>query len=145
MFRLILRFFRMGRSERNLFLLVFFNTSLISLLLAVIPRRYVLKRIGALGVESTFDITDKSQKVVASVAKAIRRTVRYSPWRVSCFAKAISAKQRLKKKGIPSTLYIGVAKDGERKVVAHAWLRCGALIVTGKEEMHRFTPVIFYT
>jgi len=135
----------MDRSERNLFLLVFFNTSLISLLLAVIPRRYVLKRIGALGVESTFDITDKDRKVVTTIAKAIRRTVRYSPWRVTCFAKGISAKQQLKRKGISSTLYIGVAKDGERKVVAHAWLRCGALIVTGKEEMHRFTPMVFYS
>jgi len=47
--------------------------------------------------------------------------------------------------GISSTLYIGVGKDEERKLTAHAWLRCGPFIVTGKEEMKRFTPVAFFS
>jgi hypothetical protein len=145
MFRLARRFFRMERLERNLFLLSFLQTVIISFLLVVIPRRYVLKRIGVLGIESSLDGSEEIWKAVAPIAKAIRRTVRYSPWRVTCFAKAISAKRLLKRKGVSSTLYVGVAKDGLNKVVAHAWLRCGSVIVTGKEEMHRFTIMVFYT
>ena len=32
--------------------------------------------------------------------------------------------------GIHSTLYLGVGKD-EGKMIAHAWLRCGQMYVTG--------------
>jgi hypothetical protein len=34
------------------------------------------------------------------------------------------------KKHISSTLYLGVGKDNDQ-MVAHAWLRCGQLYVTG--------------
>ena len=36
----------------------------------------------------------------------------------------------LKEAGIHSTLYLGVGKD-EGKMIAHAWLRCGQMYVTG--------------
>ncbi len=104
-----------------------------------------MRKIGVLGVESISEISKENQIIVQQVAKSIRRTVRYSPWKISCFAKGISAKTILKRKGIKSTLYLGVGKDGLNKITAHAWLRCGFVIVTGKEEMHRFTVVAFFT
>ncbi len=142
---LISRFFKLNRSERNLFLLTFTKTSIISILIFCVPRRIVLRKIGVLGVESIPEIPEENQIIVQQVVKSIQRTVRYTPWKTSCFAKAISAKDILKRKGIKSTLYLGVGKDGLNKLTAHAWLRCGSVIVTGKEEMHRFTVVAFFT
>lgn len=104
-----------------------------------------MRKIGALGVESISEISEENQIIVQQVAKSIQRTVKYSPWKTSCFAKGISAKTILKRKGIKSTLYLGIGKNGLNKITAHAWLRCGTVIVTGKEEMHRFTKIIFFT
>lgn len=142
---LIFRFFKLNRSERNLLLLTFTKTTIISLLIFCVPRRIIMRKIGVLGVESTSEIPDENHIIVQQVAKSIQRTVKYSPWKTSCFAKGISAKTILKRKGIKSTLYLGVGKDGLNKITAHAWLRCGSIIVTGKEEMHRFTVVAFFT
>ncbi|NOU17843.1 MAG: lasso peptide biosynthesis B2 protein [Bacteroidales bacterium] len=142
---LISRFFKLDRFERNLFLLTFTKTAFINLLIICVPRRIILRKIGVLGVESISEIPEENRIIVLKVAKSIRRAVRYSPWKTSCFAKGISAKNVLKRKGIKSTLYLGVGKDGLNKLTAHAWLRCGSVIVTGKEEMHRFTVVAFFT
>ena len=39
----------------------------------------------------------------------------------------------LKRRGIPGTVYLGVMKDENRPVTlaAHAWVRCGSIILTG--------------
>jgi len=142
---LVSRFFRLNRFERSLFLLTFTKTTIISLLLLCVPRRIIMRKIGVLGVESISEIPDENLIIVQQVAKSIQRTVKYTPWKTSCFAKGISAKTILKRKEIKSTLYLGVGKDGLNKITAHAWLRCGSIIVTGKEEKHRFTVVAFFT
>jgi len=142
---LIARFFKLRYAERNLFFLTFTFTTLISLLIIIIPKRFILKRIGVVGFESSSNNSAENQRIAQGMAKAIRRTVRYTPWRITCFAKAISAKYLLKRSGVTSTLYLGVAKEGSNNLTAHAWLRCGSQIITGKEEMRRFTTVVFIT
>jgi hypothetical protein len=42
----------------------------------------------------------------------------------------MTARKLLMKKHISSTLYLGVGKDNDQ-MIAHAWLRCGNMYVTG--------------
>ena len=51
-------------------------------------------------------------------------------WESKCLVRAMTARKLLKEAGIHSTLYLGVGKD-EGKMIAHAWLRCGQMYVTG--------------
>jgi hypothetical protein len=44
----------------------------------------------------------------------------------------------LRRRGIRSTLYLGVARD---PITAHAWLRVGALNVTGGQDVARYAVV----
>ena len=37
----------------------------------------------------------------------------------------------IKEKEISTTLYLGVKKDSDNNMLAHAWLRCGDYYVTG--------------
>ena len=53
----------------------------------------------------------------------------------------MAAMAMLKRRGITSTLYLGLAKDDEAKLQAHAWLRCGNRIITGEKEMTGFTTI----
>jgi hypothetical protein len=53
------------------------------------------------------------------------------PWRRKCFAGAMAAHLMLRRRGIPSTLYLGVCKPDGSTLAAHSWLRCGAIFVTG--------------
>ena len=47
----------------------------------------------------------------------------------------------LERRGIPSTLYLGSGRDDQGQMAAHAWLRSGSYIVTGKEGHERYAVV----
>lgn len=141
----IKRFFHLDRDERILFMQAYFILGYTSLMVSIIPLRRFLKRIGMQGKESTVTISSETLTELFLVEKAIKRAIKYLPWRSKCFSRAITAKLLLKRKGIPSTLYLGVAKEDSKKMTAHAWVRCGTIIVSGKEEMPKFTPIVFFT
>ena len=65
-------------------------------------------------------------------------------FRFKCFAQAIAAQRLLRKKNIPSKLYLGVHKK-ETDFKAHAWLTSGDVFVTGKKGHEAFTSMIFYS
>jgi hypothetical protein len=75
-----------------------------------------------------------SRRVAAAIAAASRRV----PWRSDCLEQAIAAKAMLRRRGIASTLYLGMARD---PVAAHAWLRVGDLNVTGGRDVARYAVV----
>jgi len=56
-----------------------------------------------------------------------------------CFPQALAATLMLRRRGIRSTLYLGV--DPHRDLDAHAWVRVGGLIVTGGPDEARFVVV----
>lgn len=146
MLRRLVRFFTISKTERILFIRTMASLFFTSLLIAIVPRGFFLKRIGILGVETPDEVSENDVCQTMQLIKTIRRCERVIPWRVTCFTKAISAKRMLKVYcGLPSTLYLGVGKVGDEIITAHAWLRCGNVIVTGKEEMARFTPVVFFS
>ena len=145
MLRLFVRFFCISSFERILFIRTTATMLYFCILIAVVPRRFILKRIGKSGVQVPEDLSEKDILPVTQVSMAIRRSVKVIPWKVTCFVKAVAGKYMLKQMGITSTHYIGVGKDEAQKLTAHAWLRCGRFIVTGKEEMNRFTPVAFFS
>lgn len=63
---------------------------------------------------------------------AIMRACKRSPWRTMCFEQALAAKMMLNRRGIQAKTYFGVKKDTpDDRLQAHAWVECGAMIVTG--------------
>ena len=79
--------------------------------------------------------TQIGQRVGWAVETAARRT----PWQSACLAQALTGAVLLRGKKIPVLVYLGVAKglNGE-DFSAHAWLRCGEDILTGKAGHERF-------
>ncbi len=68
------------------------------------------------------------------------------PGTSTCLAQAMAASALLRHRGIATTLYLGVAKNGATPegMAAHAWLRCGGVLLTGGEIHERFSPVASY-
>jgi hypothetical protein len=60
------------------------------------------------------------------------------PWRAMCFQQALAAQLMLRRRGISSVLYYGVAQDDEIGLHAHVWVRAGELDVIGGERAGRF-------
>jgi hypothetical protein len=81
---------------------------------------------------SSADVPDR-QDFLRDLSWALGLAGRHLPWTCRCLVRAMAGKRMLDRRGIPSTLYLGLAKEGEMGLKAHAWLRSGPMIVTGAE------------
>ncbi|MEO5599175.1 MAG: lasso peptide biosynthesis B2 protein [Novosphingobium sp.] len=78
------------------------------------------------------------------VSAAVRWIARFAPFRAVCIHQSIAAKMMLRRRGIPSTMYFGVARnieDGKIKLTAHAWVRAGQIEMTGFDEAELFQEI----
>jgi hypothetical protein len=109
--------------------------------LMAVPFRWIAPHLGQ-GILESPTIDDPDQGIrLQRISRAVVTTSRYTPWESKCLVQAIAAKMMLKCRGIHSTLYLGVAKEGEKELSAHAWLRSGTLVLTGAPGKERFTVV----
>ena len=112
---------------------------LAKLVILIVPFKKIASRMGSLQLESTHDL--QSMEKITQIEHAVRRASRYTLHNSKFYDKALSAKALLFQFGLPATIYFGLAKESENKLSAHAWVRCGNRIVTGKVGMERFTVI----
>ncbi len=91
------------------------------------------------------ELNAQEKNIIMKVNRAANRAFRESPWESKCYDKALTVKWMLGRRKIKSTIYFGVAKDNDQKMKAHAWLRSGNRIVTGREGMRQFTVVEYFS
>lgn len=92
--------------------------------------------------------SDDADVVRLSEAKkvgwAVNAMSKHTFWESKCLAQAITAKIMLNRRKIKSTLYLGVAKDENGKMIAHAWVKSCGIILTGANGMKKFTVVSIF-
>jgi hypothetical protein len=126
--------------------------ALVALLMAAfwvrcMPFRRLAPRLGDSGRESALGMPEGQDAWVRDVEWAVHALARRMIPQPTCLMQAAAAKAILDWRGIPATVYLGVrpaAGDG-RQVDAHAWLRCGSRIVTGKLEASRYSPLAWFS
>ena len=83
---------------------------------------------------------------VARPAWAVRTVARRIPSGGTCLAEALAGSAMLGRRGVPSTIHLGVAKvPDSQDLCAHAWLRCGETFLTGSSGANAFTSVAAFT
>jgi hypothetical protein len=110
-------------------------------LAALLPFRTIAGAIGLLEGQAP-DATDPADaEYAAQIGWAVRSAAAHAPWKSTCLMQALAAAALLRRREIGATLYLGVAKEAAEPggMIAHAWLRCGALVLTGDSERERFT------
>lgn len=76
------------------------------------------------------------------IAWAIRLVSPHTPWESNCFPQAVTAKLLLRRRRIGSTLYLGARfAENKNELMAHAWLRCGPLYLTGGDSSDQFGAI----
>ena len=132
-------FGRLSGRERRLALEALAALALARLLLVSLPFRWTVPRLGRRRAGDV-DTTEERPDSARGVGLAIRRVSRVTPWRSKCLEQAVAGQVLLRLRRLPGTLYLGLAKDGE-SLVAHAWLKCGELTVTGGDDVRRYRVV----
>lgn len=95
-----------------------------------VPIKYLRKHFGIEGEESPKEGRWEDYRYAKLIARHVNQSANNTPWESKCLVRAWTAQSLLKKKNIPTTLYLGVGTE-EGRMVAHAWIRTGELYVTG--------------
>lgn len=79
-----------------------------------------------------------------TISWAVQAAAARTPWHSTCLAQSLAGYVILRRHGVPSVVYLGVAKDPAGEFTAHSWLRCGDLIVTGRGGHERYSVIASY-
>ncbi|UQZ34886.1 stage V sporulation protein S [Paenibacillus sp. PK3_47] len=105
------------------------------------PFKRTAPKLGIQSQETGMVSRDSEALRIQQITKAIRIASRVTPWKSTCMVRAVAGLKMLEKRGIESTLYMGVARDKKGQMAAHAWLRSGAYYVSGDDTMKGFVVV----
>lgn len=83
----------------------------------------------------------EQRRYYRKIGKSIRRASKVAFWRTVCYEQAVTAKLMLRRRNIPSTIYIGMMKEEQKGLEGHAWIRTGDYIVTGNTELEKYVIV----
>jgi len=75
---------------------------------------------------------------------AVQAAACRTPWLSTCLVQSLAGYAILRRRRVPSVVYLGVAKDAGGKLIAHSWLRCGDHIVTGGGDHWRYSVIACY-
>ena len=110
-----------------------------------VPFRRVARLMGVPGRESSSGpLSPRHEKEALRAGWAVRAVAARTPWESRCLAQALAVMLMLRRRRLPGTLYLGVAKPAAndvRKIDAHAWVRCGPDLLTGAAGHERFAVV----
>jgi hypothetical protein len=122
-----------------LFVEAWFLLHFAKLVILLVPFKKIASRMGELQIESTSDL--QSIEKTTQIEHAVRRASRYTLHDSKCYDQALTAKALLGQCSLPATIYFGLAKESDNQLIAHAWVRCGNSIITGRAGVERFTVV----
>lgn len=83
----------------------------------------------------------EAASAATQVAWAIELAARQMPFHARCLPQAMAGQRMLLRRGIHSTLCIGLARDSCKGVASHAWVRVGPRIALGGPDTHHFALV----
>lgn len=114
----------------------------------LLPFRITTRLIGLIeGAEPT-DVTDDQLAAAERVGWAVQAWSARTPWTSTCLMQATAGAALLRRRRIPARLHLGVIRDPDdhEALLAHAWISCGAQVLTGDEpDLGRYAVVGVYS
>jgi len=80
--------------------------------------------------------------VLRRLSRALAVVSRFLLGPDSCLVQALAARTLLARYGQPSRLRIGVTKDEDGKLLAHAWVESGGSVIIGGRGHSRYVPFL---
>ena len=125
----LFRFIKYNRHKR-MSVKAFFLSAIYRFKIVTMEPKRLRKNWGEEGKESPSEDTVENYRYAVKVAYAVDRICTRTKWESKCLVRALTAQHLLARKGIHTTMYLGCGTEDD-KMVAHVWLRCGEMYVTG--------------
>ncbi|MGG6296557.1 lasso peptide biosynthesis B2 protein [Leptolyngbya sp. AN02str] len=135
------KLFNLSWKERALLLETLFLIAGFKLALWALPFRFV-QQFAARPAQSHARSSTEGSLVFKQVLQAVEMVTWHIPGRARCLVRALTTQVLLSRRGYKTDLRIGVSKDAQGNVEAHAWLEYnGQLVIGGVSGFHRYTPL----
>jgi hypothetical protein len=128
---------RMSWSDRALAMESLAMLAAARVLVKATPKHRLVSRIGGSRITqaevpgtASSNVSASSKSVGSRVGASVERVARFTWWRSMCLEKALAGKWMLRRRGIASTMYVGMARKGS-EFIAHAWLVGEGKTLTG--------------
>src|SRR5512135_974690 len=119
-----------------------FGLAVARLTLLSVPFKRIAPRLGKqLGPGELAVTSGVAPPMARSIGQAVERAARHTPWDSTCLTQTITGKSMLRRRGVPSRLYLGTRKDETGHLVAHSWLLVGDEVLIGGGSHETFTPL----
>lgn len=122
--------FLFKNDHKRLTLMVWYLCAYYRAEMLLVPAEKLERKWGEKGVESPMEARWFDYFYAQKIAREIARISKKTPWESKCLVQAQTARYLARRKGIKTTLYLGVGHE-DGKMVAHAWIRCGECFITG--------------
>ncbi|MCH6257732.1 lasso peptide biosynthesis B2 protein [Puniceicoccaceae bacterium K14] len=137
---------RLPAREKVWFCLAYPLSGFVRLAILILPFRAIASVLGRptdTDSSSIVPISETSQDLARRLGRICSLVARYTPWESKCLVQAVAVAVGLRFYGIPGIVYLGVVNsDGPLK--AHAWVKVGDLVVSGREGHRAFTVIAAY-
>jgi hypothetical protein len=143
----IQKFFEISTRERLRMLEALYWLILYTIQIYLMPFRWWQDRIGLKMQPWKEEALSPGQmQKIGLVRRAVFRAKKVLLGYPKCFALSLTLKKMLQKRGIDSTLFLGVKKGDHQTLMAHAWLKCANLTVYGgKNASGHYKELVIYT
>lgn len=128
---LIIKFCRIPFNQKVLVVEAIFFLLASKLLLMIFPFRRCKQ------IFRKNELLDKqpNTQTLKEIRIAVERANKIAIWKNVCLVKSFAARLMLQRRGIPSSIYLGVAITNETKLAAHAWLISSGVYVTPRGDI----------
>ena len=133
------KFLALSSTDRLLLLEAWFYLAAARLALLIVPFGRIAPHLGRQILPGPAAETTAPPPTARRVAWSVETMSRHTPWESACLAQSIAAKYMLRRRGLPSWLFLGTKKDDRGNLAAHAWLQSGNEIVLGGGDSENFT------
>ncbi|HYH37820.1 MAG TPA: lasso peptide biosynthesis B2 protein [Azospirillum sp.] len=140
--RRAVRFLRLPAAERRLALEAAATLTLVCALLKALPFARMMRLLG-LHEPGGPAAGAVDASTARAVARAVARASRNLPFPAVCLPQAAAAAVMLRRRGLAAEVHFGVAKRAGT-VEAHAWSRCGDVLVSGGTDSPAFSPIAVF-
>lgn len=124
------RFLKINKNKKRT-LAIWALTAYYRAQMLLVPSKKLEKDWGEKGVESPKEVKPSQYRYAYDVSYEVNRIADKTPWQSKCLVRALTARHLLHRHGFVTTMYLGVGKDENGKMIAHSWLRFGEMYVTG--------------
>jgi hypothetical protein len=135
----------MPKSNKLLFMEALYTSACVRFTLSYLPFKVIKGWLGQTSRKADAQLTSDQIRQINRTYHTLKLCDRYALWKTECYTLALTGKILLRRRNIPSTLYIGWKKN-EGKYEGHAWLKTpNDNVISGNTDLTQFAVNAYFS